>query len=216
MPKNVLKSFEKLPYFTIESYRQLSGKKGINTTRVELYRLVKSGEIFRLKKGIYMPRDFYLRHHDDPEFSPAVSGILEPQSYTSSIYELQINAVLTEVTYPITAITLKYPRNIINSLGVFSYQHIRSDLYMGFDQYEYFGVVYHRSTLAKALFDHLYLRPVPGSSVRDSQNLAEEMRLNLGVFDDAARNEFEGYVNQSNSKKMKKILKNIEGEVWRL
>ncbi len=162
-----------------------------------------------------MPRDFYLRHRDDPEFSPAVSGILEPQSYTSSIYELQIHGALTDVTYPITAITLKYPHKINNPIGLFSYQHIRSDLYRGFDHYEYYGVVYHRSTLAKALFDYLYLRPISGTSVSDSLNLAEEMRLNLGFFDDDTCDEFEGYVNQSNSKKMEKILKNIEGKIWR-
>jgi len=210
-----LKLFENLPYFTLEAFRQISGDaQNGYPARIALYRWAKAGRIIQLKKGFYMHRSFYEQHRGDPQFSSLVSAILLPQSYLSLEYVLQQHNILTEVTYPVTAVTFKNTRCIENSLGVFAYRHIRRDLYYGFQFMDAYEVPYTQASLAKALFDYLYLRPLPNKSGKQRYNLVEELRLNLDDFPTAAQAEFASYVAASNSPKMQRIEKNLEQHTW--
>jgi len=215
MRHTILSAFERLPYFTIEGFRQAAGEAISDDAhaRTALYRWAKAGHIIQLKKGLYMHRRFLEQHRREAEFSLLVSAILLPQSYLSLEYVLQEHGVLTEVTYPVTAITPKNTRTIINSLGTFVYRHIRPNLYLGFQNSEAFGVPIAQASLAKALFDYLYLRPL--ASIARRYDLAEELRLNLDEFTQAERDEFAGYVTASSLSKMELILHNLENGVWR-
>jgi hypothetical protein len=221
MNHTILASFERLPYFTVEGFRQLAGNE-VSTAahaRTTLYRWVKAGHLITLKKGVYMHVRFYERHHQEPDFSAMVSAILQPQSYLSLESVLQDHEILTEITYPVTAITPKNTRTIINNLGTFVYRHIQPDLYRGFRMTEAHGIPIAIASPAKALFDYLYLRPLAGSL--SQANLAEELRLNLDEFSSIDRREFSEYVLASNPAKMggvkmRRILTNLEKTVWRL
>jgi len=217
MRSTILWPFENLPYFTVEGFLQISGEAvaGASHARVALHRWAKAGHILPLKKGIYMHRRFYERHRQEAAFSLVVSAILLPQSYLSLEYVLQQHSILTEITYPVTAVTPKNTRLITNSLGTFSFRHLRLDLYYGFQFAEAYGVPYAQALLPKALFDYLYLRPMPVSSSYRRFNLAEELRLNLDEFTQTERAEFSGYVVASGGNKMHLILKNLESNVWR-
>src|SRR4030042_1334865 len=126
MEHRSLSSLERLPYFTIVAIRQIAGDAIVDDAhaRTVLYRWVKAGYLIALKKGVYMHRRFYEQHRQDAAFAPAVSTILLPQSYLSLEYVLQQHGVLTEITYPVTAITIKNTRTIVNSLGTFVYRDI--------------------------------------------------------------------------------------------
>ena len=93
---------ESLPYFTIEAVKQLGEDKDTapDTIRTALYRWMKTGRVIQIKKGIYTTRRFY----EDENFSMAISAIIMPQSYVSLEFILQRNAILTDITYPISAI----------------------------------------------------------------------------------------------------------------
>jgi hypothetical protein len=216
MRRTILSAFEQLPYFTMEGFRQLAGEAitGDQAARMALYRWAKAGYIIPLKRGLYMHRGFFEQHRRETEFSPLVSAILLPQSYLSLEYVLQEHGVLTEVTYPVTAVTLKNTRTILSPLGTFVYRHIRPSLYLGFQISEAFGVPVSQASPAKALFDYLYLRPLASTARR--YDLAEELRLNLDDFSQAERDEFAGYVAASELPKMATILHNLESGVWRL
>jgi predicted transcriptional regulator of viral defense system len=215
MKSDNLTILEHLPYFTIEAVRQLAEKTGTSsgTIRTALYRWMKSGHVIQLKKGVYTTRRFYELHHSDENFSMAVSAILTPQSYVSLEFILQKNAVLTEITYPISAITIKNTRVIENTLGTFTYHHIKDELYQGYMITEYYGVLFAQASVAKALFDYFYLRPQTGN-LKSSSNLAEELRLNLEDFSIADQDEFATYVESSKILKMSYILKNLRRIVW--
>lgn len=217
MKSTILSSFENLPYFTVEGFLQISGEAvaGSSHAHIALHRWAKAGHIISLKKGVYMHRRFYERHRQEAAFSSVVSAILLPQSYLSLEYVLQQHSILTEVTYPVTAVTLKNTRLITNSLGTFSFRHLRLDLYNGFQIAEAFGVPYAQASPPKALFDYLYLRPLPVSISYRRFNLAEGLRLNLDDFTPAEQAEFAGYVAASGGHKMPSILKNLENNVWR-
>jgi predicted transcriptional regulator of viral defense system len=179
-----------------------------------LHRWAQSGEILPLKKGVYMSRHFYEQHRQDTEFSIAVSAIILPHSYVSLEYVLQQYNLLTDVTYPVTCITPKNTRTVVNSIGTFWYRNIRPNLFVGFKITECFAIRIAVASLAKALFDYLYLRPVPTVLRIKKINLAEELRLNLDEMDNVMRNEFVEFVEKSESRKMHAILENLRSNSW--
>jgi predicted transcriptional regulator of viral defense system len=216
MKTQILESLDRMPYFTIEAVKQLLEETSPDdgSIRTTIYRWAKAGHIIRLKKGVYMTRRFFEAHRSDEEFASMVSAILIPQSYLSLEYILQRNNILTDITYPITAVTLKQTRVFENKLGTFSHRNIKPSLYHGFTHSEYAGIPIAKATLAKALFDYLYLRKLPIYSANEGDNLAEKLRLNL---DDLAAEDqlaFAGFVEHSQSEKMERVLKNLKETVW--
>ena len=217
MKSENLSSLESFPYFTIEAVKQLLGDESVaaGTIQTALYRWMKAGQIIQVKRGVYMTRRFFEQHRADADFAPMVSAILISQSYLSLEYILQRSAILTEMTYPVTAVTLKQTRVFENKLGTFTYRNIKADLYQGFIFSEYMGIPIAQATAAKALFDFLYLRPWKGSKRLVAYDLAEDLRLNLEDFSESDQVEFATFVEISNSKKMDRILKNLRKTVWR-
>lgn len=214
MKTDLLRPFENIPYFTLEGFKQSAGMDASHQVRVLLHRWGQAGHILSLKKGLYMTRRFYEGHRRDYLFTAAISAILLPQSYLSLEFILQQHNLLTEVTYPITAITKKNTRTIINAVGTFWYRHIRPGLYQGFSISDYFGIQIAQASLAKALFDYLYLRPLPANQRSPKIDLAEELRLNLDEFSQADRSEFSLLVEESGVGKMMDILDNFRSNVW--
>jgi hypothetical protein len=217
MNSSILSPLENLPYFTFEGFRQIAGDNlnNVEHARITIDRWVKAGHIIRLKKGKYMHRYFYERYHREPAFSAVVSSILEPLSYLSLEYVLQLHGVLTEITYPTSAITTKNTHTIVNSMGTFNYRHIKKDLFTGYQISEAFGIPYSQASKAKALFDYLYLRPQSARITFSDYDLAEDLRLNLEEFTIEDRIEFSGYVRDSRKPKMFRIGKNLESHIWR-
>jgi hypothetical protein len=182
--------------------------------RVLLHRWARAGHLLPLKRGVYMARAFYERHRPDPLFSAAVSAILVPHSYVSLEYILQQNNLLTEVTYPVTCITPRNTRTIVNALGTFWYRNLRTALYHGFTISEYYGIRIAQASPAKALFDFLYLRPIPAALRGPRLDLGAELRLNLEELSAADREEFSRLVEDSRSRKMIDILENFRRSPW--
>lgn len=216
MKSTILSSLDSFPYFTIEAVKQLLGDESAaaGTIQTGLYRWMKAGKIIQLKKGVYMTRRFFEIHRADADFAPMVSAILIPQSYLSLEYILQRNGVLTEVTYPVSAVTLKQTRVFENQLGTFTYRNIKADLYQGFTISNYQGIPIAQASPVKALFDFLYLRPWRGGRRGTGYDLAEELRLNLEDFTEKDQTEFAAFVEISNSRKMDQILSNLRKTVW--
>lgn len=215
MKKSIISALDPFPYFTIEAVKQLvSDELTAGSVQTALYRWMKSGQIMQIKKGIYMTRRFYELHRADAGFAPMISAILIPQSYLSLEYVLQRNGILAEMTYPVTAVTLKQPRVFENEMGTFTFRNMKPDLYAGFTFSEYMGVPIVRATIAKALFDLLYFRPLKGSRQQAGYDLAADLRLNLEEFMESDRAEFASFVERSKSRKMDWILKNLRRSVW--
>jgi hypothetical protein len=217
MKLDLLKSFEKIPYFTTAGFKQvLNADDESDSQRAleMLSRWVKKGHILRLKRGIYMSRRFYEVYQNHVAFRPAVSAIILAQSYVSLEYVLQRAGILTEATYPVTAVTLKNTKTITNRLGTFVYRHIKLPLYKGFTQESFFGALFNQASVAKALFDYFYLRPLPRDLRTHKISLAEELRLNLDELHVNAQREFESYVEMSASSKMTFINQNLKKTVW--
>lgn len=183
--------------------------------REMLSRWVEAGHIIRIKRGVYMTQRFYNRHESHSGFHPAVSAIITPQSYLSLEFILQRASILSHVAYPVTAITPKNSRRIDNVLGTFLYRHMKNSLYTGFTSNTFFGVIFSQASVAKALFDYLYFRPLPRSLQSHKINYAEELRLNLEALERNDREEFANFIKLSDSPKMRFYLENVRRKKWR-
>jgi hypothetical protein len=180
----------------------------------QLARAEKNGQIFRIKRGLYITGEFYRKYYQDERFLPAISQMLYPESYVSTHFILQKNNIIPEATYVTTAMTWKNTTEFNNRIGRFKYQHIDPQLYLGFEMFEFVNFSYYQATTAKALFDYLYLKPIGRKQRKLSSFLAQELRLNLDDFSADQKDEFQYYVEISQSEKMSMIHSNLEMHKW--
>ena len=216
MKKEILLQLERMHTFTVESYMQVTGlsenEKAIGLN--QLARAEKNGQIFRIKRGLYITGEFYRKYYQDERFLPAISQMLYPESYVSTLFVLQKNNIIPEATYVTTGITWKNTMEFNNRIGRFKYHHINPQLYLGFEMFEFVNFSYYQATPAKALFDFLYLKPIDRKQRKLSSFLGRELRLNLDDFTPDQKNEFKFYVEISQSEKMDMIYSNLEHHKW--
>jgi hypothetical protein len=123
-------------------------------------------------------------------------------SYLSLDYVLYENNVLTEVPINFTLITKNKTYTVSNAIGVFIYHKIKDDLFYGYKLEKKDGYVYYKADRTKALFDFLYLR----KKMILNKNMADELRLNLDVFNKADLKKLKRFVESEGSKKMREIF----------
>ena len=198
---------QQLPFFTLVSFSQLMGMS-LPTARITLSRWEHAGKMVRLKRGLYITREFYLSHKDKHWFQVWVSSVMQKHSYVSREWVLQKHNVLTEITYGVTAMSLKNTRSFANQTGTYRYYHLQQKFFTGFGESNYYGVVCREASKAKALFDYLYSRKV------SFPNVALEERLNIEDFSQEEIEEFTGYVKLAIFPKMHKILADFRKYVW--
>lgn len=218
MTPSFFTQLDKIHFFTLESYMQIAGLKESEKAKARnrLSRAVRSGYILRVKKGTYITQNFFIQHRQDERFTLVVSQIINPFSYISSLTVLQRANLLTEATYPITAMTQKQTSEVTNLTGTYTYQFIKPDLYTGFSSNDFLGLIYHMASIGKALFDYLYLKPIPRTMRGKGVSLANELRLNLSSLSQEDKQIFEKFVRLSQSEKMMKVLGNFKEYSWRL
>ena len=201
--KKTISVAEKLPYFTIESLKSMEKDK--NYLKIFLSRYSKKGKIIRLKRGLYVSKDFIDEAHTRGIFSSYLeflANIIYFPSYFSLEYILYKHNILTEVPVNFTLITANKTAKFTNKVGNFFYHKIKARLFTGFKILEKDGFFTYEATKAKALFDSLYLRK---NLLVDKRNV-EELRLNVENLNKKDKEELEKYVELESSKKMKGIF----------
>ena len=174
-------------------------------------RSLKNKRIVKLKKGLYTTDVYYLKEPNKTEFKEFIASKLRFPSYLSSEYVLSKYNLLTEATYPLTSITLKTGRSYQNSLGTYQYSNIKESLYFGFQEVSFYQNIYFVATKAKALFDFLYLKRNLGNL---NAEILDSLRINWENFSFGDFSLFKKYVSKSMSKKMEKISKILERNIY--
>lgn len=123
--------------------------------RLALSRWAKHGKVIRLKRGLYtLPEDvrkisFSLRWLANTLYSP---------SYVSLEYVMSLHDLIPERVHAVTSVTPNKTATFQNPLGRFIYQHLKKNLFFGFearqDEFENEIVM---ALPEKALLDHIYL-----------------------------------------------------------
>ena len=130
-------------------------------TNLQLHQWKTQGDLIQLKRGLYMFAD---TKADIAE----IAGNLYPPCYFSLEYVLSLNGIIPEATFTYTLITPKTTRHFNTPLGIFSYQKIKKEAFIGYDE---------KTLMAekeKALVDYFYLN---SSKLKPLNQFWEESRL---------------------------------------
>lgn len=194
----ILSKLSKLPYFKTSNLEALSPRLKKESIYRNITRWRKKGAIIRLKKSFYITKEYTEKYLSDINYFYYLANILRYPSYVSGVFVLQNKGVLTDITFPITSITTKTTRKYYNKLGSFFYYSISPKLYMGYERLLYNDEPIYVATLAKALFDYLYIKYF---KVRiKPEAVIERERLNVDVFKKKDIAEFKKYCKLSKNK----------------
>ena len=208
MKKDILKFFDKSIFITKESFRVISTDSEETITK-NIYRWVKTGDLIRLKNNLYISADTYISYKDDDGLRNLIANKLRSPSYLSLEYVLAMYDILTEMTYPITSVTLKSSRQYKNKIGIYTYKSIKNSLFLGYRIESFLSNNYYIATKEKALFDYLYFKKNTLPKNLEGLNITEELRLNLDSFTKLELRNLEKFAKISKDKKTIKIIKNI-------
>ena len=193
---------KELPYFNLETLSLFEPNK--TYLKILLSRYEKKNRVIRLKKGMYVSRD-YLNEIEKKDlfsfYSEFVANILYEPSYLSLDYVLYQNNLLTEVPKNFTSITINKTTSFFNEIGNFLYHKVKDKLFCGFLILKEGNFNIFKATKAKALFDFLYLRK---NEIVNEKSI-EELRLNLENISKNELKELKKYIELEGSKKMREI-----------
>ena len=193
---------ESKPYLTKQEVAVLLQKRGKNLDK-KISQLLKTGYLISLKKGLYTTNAYMTGQI--PQLREFLANVQYYPSYISLEYVLQKEGVIPEAVYAYTSITLKPTQTFTNALGTFIYRSIKESLFTGYEQVRYNDQYQIKiASKMKALFDLLYLKPLPATIARKKQTL-EDLRIRTDVITPADIEEFNSYVALADSPKMKQV-----------
>lgn len=116
----------------------------------------ESGEVVKIRNGLYRNTDFVVRSEVD-RFT--ISNNLYPPSYISLHSALHYYGLIPEQVYATTAITTRKTKNFEAEGRRFNYRHVKSDLFFGYEAVPWREHTYQIARPEKALLDLAYLEP---------------------------------------------------------
>lgn len=196
------------PYLTKQNFSLAFNKAGENLN-YWIKKLLKEKALISLKKGFYISSYYLDLVSQDPLNKEAyleyLANILRFPSYISLEYVLSSRNFLAETAFAITSVTVKSPRVYESEIAKFVYRNIKKELFSGYDFKEFGAKKIKIASLAKALFDFLYLRKF-ATTGEMCNYLTEEGRFNWDVMLPNDKKELVKLVEISGSKKMKSAL----------
>lgn len=199
----IFSAAKELPCFSLDDLATMETNK--TYLKILLGRYAKAGKIIRLKKGLYVAKEYVDNLEKKGRFSyylDFLNGVLCEPSYLSLDYVLYKHNLLTDVPYNFTAITKNKTAIFTNKFGNFLYYKIKDQLFCGFELIKESEFSFLRATKAKALFDFLYLR----KNILPVKEAVKELRLNVENLNRADIKELKKYVALDGSKKIKEIV----------
>ncbi len=156
------------------------------STPAKLNALETSGEIIRLKRGLYV---LNASQYGYPPSAPICSNHIYGPSYLSLQWALSHYGLIPERIQTLTAVTLKHTRSFENKLGYFTYRQVPRAYYpIGITSDTMDGASFLIATPEKALCDLIIADTyIPSDSIRGLYRyLEEDIRFdmeNLRDFD---------------------------------
>ena len=146
--------------------REFQGVFGVSKKAASMFILnnAKSGLFIKLRNNFYAIKD---SHHD----YSFISNQLYQPSYVSLETALSHYKIIPEVVYGNTSITTKATREFTTPIGNFTYQHIKTEAFTGYQLQE---IDRYKALFAepeKALADYLYFVDLKKVSLNDRLKL---------------------------------------------
>lgn len=147
----------KLKDKNIELFSNLDVRRIFGVSKVAatflLHRYTKRGFITRLKRGLYTLLDSHL-----PDLYIA-NKLYEP-SYVSLTFALSYHRVIPETVYEITSVTTKATRRFEKLGKLFSYRHLKRNVFTGYSAVRQRGLTFLIAEPEKAFVDATYFRVI--------------------------------------------------------
>ena len=202
------------PYLTKQNLALALSKEGENLN-YWIKKLTKEKRLIRLKKGLYASSYYLDLISQEPKnrevYFEYLANVLRFPSYVSLEYVLSNSGLLPEAAFAITSVTVKTPRVYTSGVGTFIYRNIKDALFSDYGSKDFNGRKVRIASLAKALFDFLYLKKfIPFATAREY--LLREGRINWEVLSTEDKIEFTKLVERSGSGKMRLIVALLKRE----
>ena len=183
--------FDRIPFFSTEGVRTSFPLLKQASVYQKVKRFLDKRDFFQLKKGLYMTAPYKRLHETEQNLKIFIANHLRYPSYVSGAYALQRYDMMTEMTYPVTSVTLKSSRTYTNSLGTFMYSSITENLYQGYRTEKYREEKVYIASRAKALFDFFYFKYAKAKDL--PADLREKERIAVEKLTTQERKEFKMY-----------------------
>ena len=153
--------------------------KGYNYPRDRITKLLASGQLIRIKKGLYVDP-----HSAIPYSKEILANLIYGPSYVSLEYALQQHGLIPEAVRVITSVTTKRKKRYHTPIGDFDYLHLPERYFS--PGVEYYAIDSERGYMMagpeKALFDMLYLHYPDLEYAEIEAHLFENMRIEEADF----------------------------------
>jgi len=196
----------------VEKLNRIKAEEKLKSMRIYVFTPREFRDIFRvsqktastfisrnLKSGLFlkMRNRYYLLKDSNPSFYFIANKLYQP-SYISLETALSYYGVIPEVVYTATSITTKSTREFETPRGVFSYQRIKKEAFIGYTPKQIEGDIVMFAEAEKALADYLYFVNLKRISLND--------RLNLKAI---KKNKLFKYANLFNRPGLLKLIKKV-------
>lgn len=125
---------------------------------IQLSRMVKSGRLIRLKRGLFCFPETLKNHRN--EF--VLAQLLYEPSYISLESALNAQGVIPDIPQNVTSISPTTTKKVTVSIGTFLYSKIQTSLYFGYEKINDGNSPYYYNMALpeKAFLDYLYIRKI--------------------------------------------------------
>ncbi|NGX42766.1 MAG: hypothetical protein K940chlam7_01053 [Chlamydiae bacterium] len=154
--------------------------KKYRAPRSKIMRLIRSGELIRVKKGLYVFGDLYRKQ---PVHRGLLANLIYGPSYVSKEYALSYYGMIPERVEAVTSMTTKKNKTFHTPFGTFTYQHLHERRYaVGVNWVELEeGRHFFLASPEKALADIV----VSFRDIRSKKEMATHLRENLRIDESA-------------------------------
>ena len=184
----------KTPIFSLQDLRLLN----LQVYPYQLSKWADKGYLIKLKNGLYI----FAEKKAAVKNENIAFNLYQP-SYVSMEWALAKYGLIPEIVYNCTSVTAKTTRTFQNAFGVFSFRHIKKELFFGYQKIENNGQPYLMAEPEKALVDYLYLN----SSKIVNRDDVDELRLNEFGLKKLDQSKIKKFSFAANNKKLNSALK---------
>ncbi|MFH1187394.1 MAG: hypothetical protein V1688_00870 [bacterium] len=184
----------KEPIFSLQDLRLL----GLKVFPYQISDWAKKGYIIPLKNGLYAFAD-----KKNVLAGEHIAFSLYQPSYISMERALSFYGLIPEMVYSHTCVTAKTTRTFENIFGVFSYRHIKREMFFGYLELTKNNQPYLIAEPEKALIDFLYLNR---NKIKTKADI-DEMRFNSDELKKIDRQKIKRYNTAICNSRVDEILK---------
>ena len=172
------------PYFDLAFLRQVSGESTA-AINLNIKRWLADGTLLPLRRGMYTLAE-RLRKADIS--LPRLANDLYPPSYLTDVWALAFHGLIPDVAREYTSATMRRPQSFTNPLGVFTYRHLHTAYFWGFETVRMKESDFRCATPEKALLDHWYWTQGEWTTDRLRElRLQNHEQLNIAKLDAAVQ-----------------------------